>query len=380
MSVRAVLTLVLCVLCYVPGDASADDRWRGFGDVRLQFFASERAARDGLETREEGMRLRLRAGAETPISTDWMLRGRLAGRFTTDQDRTRFWLKSWAPTRTGLDDGDATIDELFFTYAPQDAAWSLRLGRFQTSFALADLMAKSLDRKNSSNVSIHWTDGLHWQYALSSAWRSHVVLQHNASRGTGSTFRAPLSFDDSASRVSMFTALESTTNWGPVKQRVIGVTWLPSALATNGIDATRRDDYVTLTARGAAEWPLGDTGTRGVLGLEIGYAPNTPANSVVNSGDRGSAGGTAGQLSVSLFDFAPQHDISFAYGLIDAGWLISPSYRGNDLALEIRYRWRISNDLRLEVRVRRREERALPSDAMQARIDEDLYVRLTARF
>lgn len=377
---RSLQAVLAALLMSLAAPASADDSWQLFGDARMAFYASERESRDGEETREEGLRMRLRLGAESRLDEDWLVRGRLAARYTTDQDRTRFWLKTWAPTRNGLEDGDATVDELFVRYAPSGANWWVRAGRFQSAFTLQDLMGKSLDRNNSPNMEIHWTDGVHWRYALSPDWDSHVVVQGNARQGNGAVARAPLTFDDSGSRASLFTAIESTTRRGPLTQRVIGLTWMPNALATEGLNEARRDDYITVTARTAAEWPLGPTGMRGVLAGEVGYAPNKPDEDVMNVGGGSAAGGVAGQFSMTIFDFAPRHDISFLYGWADAGWLISPDFRPNDLLMEIRYRWRFSERWTLDSRLRRREERGLPAGVENPRVDDDFYLRLTGRF
>lgn len=373
-------TAVLALALLAATGALRAEPVKSFGDARFAFYASEREARDGTITNDEGLRLRLRVGAEKKLSDEWLLRGRLAGRFTTDQDRFRFWLKAWAPTRTGLEDGDSTLDELFLHYAPDGGDWSLRIGRFQSKFELMGVAAKSLDRNDSPNVDITWTDGLHWQYALTPKWRSHVVLQSNASNGTGQAARAPLSFDDDASTVTTFAALESTMPLGPLKQRVFAVTWMPSALATDGIDAARREDYITLTAKLFAEWPIGDSGMRGGLGGEAGYAPNTPRESVVNAGTGSSADGWARTFSMNMLDFMPNHNIAFVFGRAGAGWLISPDFRNNDRLLEIRYQWRLSKTLSMEARLRRREEISLPPGVDDPRIDDDFYLRFSAKF
>lgn len=375
MSVAAVLAVVLA-----PAAAMCAEPVNTFGDARMAFYSSERDARNRTETKNEGLRLRLRLGAETQLAEGWLLRGRLAGRFTTDQDRTRFWTHGWTPTRTGLDEGDAAVDELFIRYAPAGARWSLRAGRFQSKIELMGVAAKSLDRNDSPNVDITWTDGLHVQYALSPAWRTHLVLQNTTSSGTSQATRGPLTFDDSSSRITTFAALESTKPLGPLKQRVFAATWMPDALAADGLGAARRDDYVTFTTKLFAEWPIGQDGMRGGLGGEAGYAPNTPVESVVNAGDGDSADGWAYQFSMNLFDFAPNHNIAFVYGRAGAGWLISPDFRNNDRLLEIRYQLVISKTLSMEARLRRREETDLPHNVAHARTDDDFYLRFSAKF
>lgn len=371
---------ILALALFLPAATPRAEAVRTFGDARIAFFANERDARDRTETSDEGLRLRLRLGVQSQLSDAWLLRGRLAGRFATDQERTRFWLKAWMPTRTGVEDGDATLDELYLRFAPDESDWSLRIGRFQSKFELPGVASKSLDRNDSPNMEVTWTDGLHWQYALTPAWRSHLILQRNASSGTGQVARAPLTFDDSASRVTAFAALESTAPIGPVTQRVFGVTWMPSTLATDGLGGERREDYIALTARMFAEWPIGTDGMRGGLGGEAGYAPRTPVESVVNAGADSDAHGWAHTFSMNLFDFVAGHNIAFVYGRVDAGWLISPDFRNNDRLLEIRYQWRISPTLSVESRLRRREEVDLPDGVTRPRIDDDFYLRLSMRF
>jgi hypothetical protein len=370
----------LAALLLAPAAALSEPSLDYFGDLRLGYFATKRQSRDDVETTDESLRLRARLGAQTSLSEAWHWRTRVAGRYTTDQDQARFWLKAWAPTRTGLDDGDATIDEFYFDYAPEGRDWSLRLGRFQGKFALPGVASKSFDRNDSPNVDITWTDGAHLQYRLGPTWRSHLVLQANASSGTGQAARAPLTFDDSGSRVTTFAALEATAPWGPLTQRLFAVTWMPDTLATDGLGATTRDDYFALTAKLFAEWPIGTGGMRGGIGGEAGWAPNTPVESVVNAGDNRSADGVARQFSFNLYDFAPGHHLAFVYGRAGAGWLISPDFRNNDRLQEIRYQWRFSRTWSMETRLRRREEIAVPEGAPRARIDDDFYLRFTKRF
>ena len=370
----------LAALLLAPAAALSEPSPKYFGDVRLGFFATQRQSRDDVETTDEALRLRARLGAQTRLTETWRWRARVAGRYTTDQDQTRFWLKAWAPTRTGLDEGDATIDEFYFDYAPEDSDWSLRLGRFQGKFALPGVASKSFDRNDSPNVDITWTDGAHLQYELGPTWRSHLVLQANASNGTGQTARAPLTFDDSGSRVTAFAALEATAPWGPLTQRLFAVTWMPDTLATDGLGAATRDDYFALTAKLFAEWPIGAGGMRGGIGAEAGWAPNTPVESVVNAGESRSADGVGRQFSLNLYDFAPGHNIAFVYGRAGAGWLLSPDFRNNDRLQEIRYQWRFSRTWSMETRLRRREEIAVPEGTPQARIDDDFYLRFTGRF
>jgi len=380
MRLSSSVLLALCgVLASGPAAAAEIDEFKFFGDARVAFAASERETREGEDLgRETDLRLRLRLGTETRLSEEWKLRGRLAGRYSTDQDGTRFWLKAWAPTRTGLEFGDATIDELYLDYVPVDGNWSLRAGRFQGKFALKGVASKSLDRNDSPNTDITWTDGLHFTYGTRAAWRSHLVLQSNASNGSGQVARAPLTFDDQGSRITMFAALEAAEPLGPLTQRLFTMTWMPATLASDGLDAPARDDYFAFTAKLFAERPVGPM--RGGLGAEFGYAPETPAAALYNPAATGDADGLAWQFSVNLWDFAPGHDIAFVHGKASPGWLLSPDFRNNDRLFEVRYAWRISNKFTMTARLRQREEIKVPTDTPALRIDDDFYLRFTMRF
>lgn len=379
MTVTRLTTLLLCSACAALPASAADDGARFFGDARLLLGASQRDSRDGQSLpREEELRLRLRLGVESQLSDEWLGRVRLAGRYGTEQDDMRFWLKAWAPTPTGLELGDTTLDELYLHYRQPEGRWSARAGRFQTQFLLPGVAAKSLDRNDSPNTEITWTDGVHFTYGLDSAWRSHLVLQSNVSSGSGQVARPPLTFDDDSSKVTVFAAVEATEPLGPLTQRMFTVTWMPSTLATDGLAAPVRDDYLALTTKLFAEWPIGPM--RAGLGAEYGYAPTTPSAAVFNPGAPGDVDGTAWQVSFNLWDFIPGHAIGYVHGRAEPGWLLSPDFRNSDRLFEIRYQWRFAKQWSMEARIRERQEIRVPADAEQVRVDQDIYVRVTTRF
>jgi hypothetical protein len=370
---------LLCACLLLSSVTAAADGWEFGSDLRAGVFVNQRDTRSGDRDEVSEARARIRAALSREIAPGWRFRGRVAGRFGTEQEATRVFLQGHSPTPTGTRLGDVTLDELYLDYAP-DAAWSLRIGRFQTKFELMGVAAKSLDRNDSPSTDVSWTDGLHWRYRFDPGWQAHLVLQHNPARGSGTTARRPLDFADSGSRLALFSGLESTRALGPIVQRMIGVTWLPDALARDGVSAPAREDYLAITARLAAAWPIGADGRRWLLAAEAGHAPHTPRATVVGAGDGGHAGGNAWQASVNLENIRPGHHVGLVHGRADAGWLLSPDFRNNDRLVELRYQWRIRPNLSMEARIRRREEIDLPASAGQARVDRDLYLRLTTRF
>jgi hypothetical protein len=370
-----------CALLFAAafGDVAASS-WQAGGDLRGGWYAGETRSRNGDESAQDAVNLRLRLSLQRALGERWSWRGRLAGRYSSDQHGGSAYLHGYPPTRSGSAFGDTTLDEFQFAWRTADGAAGIRFGRLQSKFELPGVAAKSLDHNDSPNIDVNWTDGVHVDNAIGGGWRAHALLQHRHRRGSSSVARAPLDFRDDGSRVSGFFALQNTEPLGPLVLRMLSLSWLPDSLASDGIAAARREDYWTLTARAAAQWPLGDSGTRFLLGLEAGYAPHTPLARATSSGEQGSAGGTAWQTQISLYDIRPGHHLGVALGRVDAGWLLSPDFRNNDRLAEVRYQWKIAPKSSIEVRLRERREIDLPASALQPRRDHDLYLRLSQKF
>jgi len=380
---RASSLLVVAGLAAAPAATAAppadDAGWKFSGDLRGGWFASERTARDGTETDQDAFNARLRVAVERGLGEHWTVRTRVAGRFSSEQDGTDVYLRGYAPTRTGAAFGDITLDEAYLGYRAPDDGLRLRIGRFQSAFALPGVASKGLDRNDSPNIDINWTDGVHLDMPVAGGWRGHVIGQYRHRKGSGAVAHAPLDFSDDGSRATWFLGLENRQRIGPVTQRMVSLTWMPDSLADRGLGDPAREDYLAIDARIAAEWPLREGGPRFVAGAESGYAPRTPRAGVVGTGSGGDAGGLAWQVLASVYDFAPRHHIGIAVGRADAGWLLSPDYRPNDRSAEIRYQWQFLPKTSMEARVRERTELEHPA-GNRARVDRDVYVRLTHKF
>lgn len=359
-----------------PADA---DGWQFSGDFRGGYFASERTARDGSESDEDAFNARIRLAFERNLNETWKFRTRVAGRFGTEQDDIDVYLRSYAPTRGGADLGDITLDEAYFGYQAPDDGLRFKVGRMQTAFAVPGVASKGLDRNDSPNIGVNWTDGVHLDMPVAGGWRGHVIAQYQDSKGSSSVTAAPLDFSASGSRTTLFLGMENKQRVGAITQRMLSLTWMPDSLADLGLANPSRQDYVTVDARVAAEWPLGTAGARFVTGAEVGYALETPVDAVSGTGGTGDTGGLAWQVQASVYDFAPDHNIGVAIGRADAGWLISPDYRPNDSSLEVRYQWQFLPKTSMEARVRERRELEHPAGT-RARVDRDLYVRVSHKF
>ena len=375
----AITLAVASALAPAAAQDAATPAWKFSGDLRGGYYATERTDRDGDESDADAFNARLRIAVERAFNERWKFRTRVAGRFSSEQDGSSAYLRGYAPSRTGTEFGDVTLDEAYIGYTAADDGMRLRIGRFQTQFALPGVPSKGLDRNDSPNIDVNWTDGVHLDLPVAGDWRGHLIAEHRHRRGSGGVTRAPLDFSDSDSRVSMFAGLQNTKPWGPVDHRMLSLSWMPASLASEGLASPVREDYLTADARISATWPLRDDGLRLVAGLEVGYAFNTPSGTAVDTGQAGDSDGLAWQAATSLYDIAPGHNLGVAYGRTGAGWLISPDFRNNDELAEIRYQRRFNKNTSLEARVRERRELEHPAGT-RARVDHDLYVRVSHRF
>ena len=370
-------SIVFLLILSAAGPAIAAD-WEITGDVRAGLLGSETRTRAGVTSDTSSGRARARFGAGTALGGGWSFGSRAAVRLDTRQEALSFGLDWSAPSPSGLGLGDATLDTLHFAYAPDGSRWRVRVGRFQSSFQLEGVAQKSLDRNDSPSFDVTWTDGVGVE-RRGDAWTTHLILQHNDASGPTNALRPPLAFDDGASRVGAFVGLEANTPAGPFVQRMIGFTWLPRALAPFGPGNAARDDYLAATAKAAAAWDLGASQRRFLVAGEVGYAPNTPDQTVMGSGNDDTSG-LAWQASVNLLDVFPAHNVGVVYSRVGDGWLISPDFSPNDWALEARWFWRVNPSLAFDARVRRRSEIDLPFATLHPRRTEDFYVRATWRF
>ncbi len=260
----------------------------------------------------------------------------------------------------------------------RDDRYDLAIGRLQTKFvARGGVFAKSLDRNDSSNVNVNWTDGMHLTFRSKSGWVPHLILQHNSSNGASNVRRGPLDFDDDAARVTYFFGLESLERTPSFLQRGLDISYLPKSLLKDGSLSGRREDYYGIVIRSANRWPERDEGLRLRVAAELGYAPETQTRAAAGLAGNGDVDGLAWNFSLSLMDFKLNHSIGMNYGQVDAGWLLSPQYRENESYAEIRYQWRKTRQLAFDFRIRHREELERLSLSAHKREEFDFFLRFT---
>lgn len=378
-TVMAIAWLAAAATSAYAQDRTPADRLTWGGDLRMGYFTQRHDDPDGSSDGKDEFATRIRIGLKWQPDDEFAAQARLAGRYSTQGNHGHFETFDHIPDTDGLRAGDSTVDLLQLRWTP-NPRWEVTLGRWQAAFELAGIAGGSLDRSDSPNLDITWTDGVHARYHADSGWNTHAILQYNAAAGATNVRLPPLDFGDSGSRITYFTALENETRAGPIVQRAFDVTYLPQSLRAGGLGTARLEDYWALVGRLAAEWPTGVGNTRFLAGTELGYAPNTPRQDAVGLPGAGDAGGVAWQISVNLLDVLPGHSLAYQHGRAQAGWLISPDFRSNEVLHEVRYEWAMPQERALTVRYRYREDLAMPVIAAQRRRDQDLFLRYSIKF
>ena len=346
-------------------------------DVRTSYVATENDNRDGNSTSEDYVRARWRVQAIYTATERLRFGTRVAGLCSTRECEPNFTIDSSIPTSTGMKEGDITIDTLF-VHRHRNERFSILAGRFQTKFvARGGVYAKSLDRNDSNNTRVNWTDGLQGTYRANNGWVAHGIAQYNSSSGPSNVRRDPLDFSDPDSRVSYYVGAENVEQRGVLLQRGIGISYLPKSLLTDGTPNGRLDDYWGIVARVAARWPQRSDRLRLRVSSEIGFAPNTQTRSAAQLPGVGKVDGWAWNLTASIMDFLPAHSIGLNYGRTDAGWLLSPQYTDNEELFEIRYLWRRNANFTVEFRARRRIDNEQRVNAVRKRDRHDIYLRFS---
>jgi hypothetical protein len=379
---RPLLSVAACVLLtsLVIRAAAAQEAPAVRADLSLRpgHHASWRTDRDGSTSRAWDFRTRLQAGVWWTPSPALAFRGRIAGRLSTDQNDLRFMLEDHVPSTDGIRQGEFTLDEALVRWRP-DPRVEVRAGRMQTSFELAGVPRKSLDRNDSPNTDVSWTDGIDVGIRLGEGIRQRLILQRNGVRGPSNAVRGPLDASAPRSPVTLFASTQGVGRLGPLIQREIDLTVIPGASPIAGVDEPR-GTYSAVVVRAAMEAPV--AGARAVLGLEGGFAAGAPSRAALGTGTdtSGPGDGRAIQISANLMEIRRVHSFGVVVARAGDGWLISPDIRENNGEFEARYYWQYARWGRLDIRYRDRRDLRMRVGADRLRHDRDIYVRTTLRF
>lgn len=379
LSVGTVLLLIIVISNTLYSQPAGNtDTFIIHGQIRTGYYFIETRNNAGAVSGTPELRMRARFGMTYRLSGNLSLSARLAGRYSTVQNKFEFWYQPYAASPGGLRLGQTAFD-MFYIEWNDGNRWMVQAGRMQHSFQLKGLIAKGIDRYNSPNVSITCSDGLWMRYLIYRDWYVHGVVQYNHEKGSTAYYTPPMNFGDPNSRFSFFTALEGKETSGLWYQREVSITLIPNVFTNN---EGGMSSYWAFTGRLGVNVPLNITFMDVRITGEAGYAPATPdmsqlglSTEIKKTGDA-----FAWQASVNILNIFNRHNLGFLYGETDPGWLIAPSFRNNTNTFEVRHQFRFTRSLTSEIRYRIRNQLYMPLDASVKRKDDDLYARITYRF
>ena len=119
---------------------------------------------------------------------------------------------------------------------------------------------------------MNWTDGAHVTWHVEEDEILHLILQRNTAQGTSNIRRGPVDFNDEDSRVTYFAAWQNLKSFGPLTQRGMDITYMPSSLMKDGDRSGRIEDYWAIVSRATVGWPLGDSGKRLTIAVRVGIS------------------------------------------------------------------------------------------------------------
>lgn len=345
------------------------------GDLRFGYIFADRDERNGTNIDSDELRLRARAGLQWNASEVYSFKVRYAGLVNNEDNVDGLRLYRGTGSQGSLQPGQSTLDELHVR--ARYGNWTHTVGRFQTNARLVGVIGRTFSRINSGGFNVSWTDGIRSVYSDDNGWNYTVIVERNdKEQGASAERRAPLGFDKSSSRATYYFAIDSRDTDGLWAQRSLDVTYIPSALYSNGFTSTATENYLGITGRVAMQKSLQD-GMKLVGGVQVAYAPETPRNAVMGLPGTGDADSLSWTFSGNLMDIAPGHSVGVMYGKNEAGWLLSSDLRANSEIAEVRYAWRPMSGHLFEARVRHREDLVKPIVALRERSEVDGFLRYT---
>lgn len=344
------------------------------GDLRFGYYGFERDERNGSETDDDMLRLRVRAGLLWTINDTWSVKGRYAARMHSKNNDSGFvgLFDGLQPGASSIEPGESTLDE--FYVRARYGNWDHRIGRFQTNARLIGVAEKSFSRTNSTSWDVGYTDGVQTTYHSEHGYNYTALIEYNDPDGTSNLRRSPLAFQDSSSRASYYLAVNAADTDGLWAQRSLDVTYIPSALYYNGVGQPQKRDYLGFSGRLATQMAVRGA-TRLVTGVELAWAPETQLEQVAGLPGSGKTDSFSWHVSANLMDFMPGHSVALVYGENEAGWLLSTDFQNNSKLTELRYAWEPMNGHLLEARVRERKDLHQLLSAQRKRSETDVYFR-----
>lgn len=348
------------------------------GDVRFGYFSQMGEQRDGSDLNVHEMRLRSRTGLRINIHENVYLQTRYGIRMTSRDIHLDPALHKSAAGNGGLKMGEGAFDEAYINISASDH-FSFRVGRFQTNYSVSGVISNSIQRHDSPNTDVAWTDGVMLRLKPAQLWSTDFILQYHYHNPPTNIFRSPIQITTDDSPISLYTSITRSIENRAIEYVAMDINYTPNGLIENS--AGDRTDYFAASLKSRLLWDIG-TGRELQWGGEIAYSFNRPDKEMVgfinSSGEK--AGGFGLQSNLSVINLFENQHLGFIAATLEPSLLTSSDYWNNILLLEIRHQYVFNSRLSTETRIRYRGDLKKLDTADQKRWQIFPYARLTYRF
>lgn len=348
------------------------------GDVRFGYFSQMGEQRDGSNLNVHEMRLRSRTGLRFNIHENVYLRARYAFRMNSRDIDLDPALHTSAPGNGGLKMGEGAFDEAYINVEASDY-FSFRMGRFQTSYSVPGVISNSIQRHDSPNTDVAWTDGILLSLKPAQQWSADFILQYHYHNPPTNVFRSPTQITTDDSPVTLFTSVTRSIENRAIEYVALDINYTPDALIENA--SGNRIDYFATSLKSRLSWDI-KNGRELQWGGEFAYSFNRPEKDMVGftntNGDK--AGGFGFQSNVSIRNLFENQHLGFIAATLEPSLLTSSDYWNNILLLEVRHQYVFNSRLSAETRIRYRGDLKKLDTFNQKRWQIFPYARLTYRF
>lgn len=347
-----------------------------YGDVRSGYFGQEREERDGSTISRHEIRTRARIGFQFRLSENAQLHVRYATRLSSmGKGFDPYWSTS-AKRNNGLRLQEAAFDEAYLRLDVSPGLY-FKAGRFQTGYTIPGAIRNAIQRNDSPNNDVQWTDGLLVSRRHGSGWQTDVIAQVHYGNWPTNTMRRPLDFSESDAFLTTFISHSKSDRQGLVRFRGVDLTFSPNALIVRPGD---RSHYLAVSAKGALGWQTSSLGDI-VWAAEGAWSIIQPDKAYMGfSGVKGEkTGGFGAQMSLSFMDYLDGHSTGFIIAAIEPALLTSEDYWNNSVLWEVRHIIQINRRLSSELRIRYRADLYQYAGVERKRAEYVPYARLTWR-
>jgi hypothetical protein len=348
MSKKDLLTVLICglfMLLQTSLNAQAQKKslLSIYGDVRFSYTGTN-ASLDNFDNNL--LIMRLRPGVKYTLNSNHSFSARAAYRVSNEMEELDVTAQAIGG---GLSLGQMSFDEFYYQYKID--RFLLKAGRFQHRNKVYSNAGRSIDRFQSNNVNVHWSDGMYVKKGLTSLWYSEAIFELIEEGQLAYPYDPPLTFGGNEITPGLYLGLSNDERDAlNFIQKSFGIQYFYNAYfdGFNNNGNEEYTEYLAFTSRGVTDYDGGELlkGGSWRFAGEIGYNIQGPVDE-----------GTIFNASVGVNSFAKKHNLMIEFTKVGDEWISANVYGPNTDEMEIRYIFKYNSKIKIESRLRVRDFR-----------------------